>query len=154
MIDTDGDGTPDTELGNLVAGNITVQQPDGTVETVTVALNGGVPVLTLPPGVVVPMVATVFSPGSSAQGQVDTLTITAFEAASATSATAQDQSQVVAGQVRITKTVAVDFECDNVANSAFAETQTALVEPGQCVIWQVVAQGEYLNGTTAIDTDA
>ncbi len=142
MIDTDGDGTPDTELGNLVAGNISVEQPDGSTEAVTVTINSGVPVLTLAPGAVVPMVATVFAPGSSAEGQVDTLTITAVETASATTATAQDQSQVVAGQVRITKTVAVDLECDNDANSAFAETQTELVEPGQCVIWQIAAENQ------------
>lgn len=142
LIDTNGDGTPDTELGNLVAGNITVQQPDGSVVTIGVAISGGVPELTLPPGASVPLVATVFAPGSAAESQVDTLTISATDTATGTTATAQDQSQVVAGQVRITKTVAVDFECDNIADSPFAETQSVQVEPGQCVIWQVVAENQ------------
>lgn len=141
-IDTNGDGTPDTELGNLVAGNISVQQPDGSTVTVVVVLNGGVPELTLPPGAIVPLSATVFAPGSAAEGQVDTLTISATDSSNGITATAQDQSQVVAGQVRITKMVAVDFECDNIADTPFAETQSVQVEPGQCVVWQVVAENQ------------
>ncbi len=141
-IDTDGDGVPDTEVGNLTPGNISVQQPDGTTEVIAVTNNGANPVVTLPPGVVLPMTATVFAPTSAAEGQVDTLTIAATNSTSGVSATAQDQSQVVAGQVRITKTVAVDTDCNNVADTAFAETQPALVEPGQCVIWQVVAENQ------------
>lgn len=141
-IDTDGDGVPDTEVGNLTPGNIAVQQPDGTTEIIVVTDNAGNPVVTLPPGVVLPLTATVFAPTSAAEGQVDTLTISASNISSGVSATAQDQSQVVAGQVRITKTVAVDTDCNNVADSAFAETQTVQVEPGQCVIWQVVAENQ------------
>lgn len=142
MIDTNGDGLPETEIGNLVAGNISVQQANGTVVTVVVAVNAGVPELTLPPGASVPLTATVFAPGSAPAGQVDTLTISVTDSASGITTTAQDQSQVVAGQVRITKTVAVDPGCDNTADSPYAETQTALVEPGECVIWQVVAENQ------------
>ncbi len=142
MIDTDGDGLPDTEFGNLTPGNIAVQQPDGTTEIIVVTDNGGIPVVTIPPGVVVPLTATVFAPTSAAEGEVDTLTISATDLSSGSTATAQDQSQVVAGQVRITKTVAVDTDCDGAADTAFAETQTAKVEPGQCVIWQVVAENQ------------
>jgi len=106
-IDTDGDGVPDTELGNLTPGNISVLQPDNTVEIIAVTDNGGTT-------------------------NTDT----------GVTATAQDQSQVVAGQVRVTKTVAVDTDCNNVADSSFAETQTVQVEPGQCVIWQIVAENQ------------
>lgn len=142
MVDTTGDGNPDTEVGNLVAGNISVQQPDGSVVTIAVAINGVVPELTLPPGAVVPLTATVFSPGSAAEGQLDTLTITVTDTASGLTSTAQDQSQVVAGQVRVTKSVAVDYECDNVADTPFLDTQTAQVEPGQCVVWRVIAENQ------------
>ncbi len=141
-VDTDGDGVPDTEVGNLVPGNIAVQQPDGTTQIIAITDVGGNPVVILPPGVVLPLTATVFAPTSSAEGQVDTLTISATNLTTGVPATAQNQSQVVAGQVRITKTVAVDSNCDNLPDSAFAETQTAKVEPGQCVIWQVVAENQ------------
>ncbi|MEM7255797.1 MAG: hypothetical protein AAF404_00250 [Pseudomonadota bacterium] len=141
-VDTDGDGVPDTEVGNLIAGNIAVQQPDGTTQIIAVTISGGNPVVTLPPGVVLPLTATVFAPTSAAEGQVDTLTITATNTTTGAAAPVQNQSQVVAGQVRITKTVAVDTDCDNTAETAFAETQTSLVEPGQCVIWQVVAENQ------------
>lgn len=142
LIDTVGDGVPDTEIGNLVAGSIIVQQPDGSDVTLTVTINGGVPSLTVPPGAIIPLSATVFAPSSASDGDVDTLTISATDTASGTTATAQDQSQIVAGQVRITKTVAVDTDCDDAPDSPFAETQTTLVEPNQCVIWQVVAENQ------------
>ena len=142
MIDTDGDGVPDTEFGNLLPGNIAVQQPDGSTEIITVTDNGGVPVVTIPPGVVLPLTATVFAPTSASASDVDTLTIAATDTTTGAVAAAQDQSQVVAGQVRITKTVAVDIDCDNIADTGFAETQTGQVEPGQCVIWQVVAENQ------------
>ncbi len=141
-IDTDGDGVPDTEFGNLLPGNIAVQQPDGTTEIITVTDNGGNPVVTIPPGVVLPLTATVFAPTSASASDVDTLTISATDTTTGATAAAQDQSQVVAGQVRITKTVAVDTNCDNIADTGFAETQTDQVEPGQCVIWQVVAENQ------------
>ncbi len=142
LIDTVGNGVPDTELGNLTAGTITVQQPDGTDVTLTVTVAGGVPGLTVPPGANIPLSATVFAPSSASDGDVDTLTISATDSSAGTTAIAQDQSQIVAGQVRITKTVAVDTDCDNDADSTFAETQTTLVEPDQCVIWQIVAENQ------------
>ncbi len=141
-IDTDGDGIADTEVGNLVAGNIVVQQPDGTDVTISVSINGGVPSLALPPGAVVPLHATVFAPSTAGDGDIDTLTISAIDATTGASATAQDQSQIVAGQVDLTKTVAVDTNCDNIADTPFAETQATLVEPNQCVIWQIVAENQ------------
>ncbi len=141
-IDTTGDGIADTEIGNLAAGAITVQQPDGTTVSVTVTLSGANPVLTVPPGAVIPLAATVFAPSSAAVDDVDTLTITAFNSASGNTSTVQDQSQIVEGNVRLTKVVAVDTQCDGVEDSAFAESQSVQVEPGQCLIWQVVAQNQ------------
>lgn len=142
LIDTNGDGTPDTEVGNLSVGNISVQQPNGTPVTIAVTMNGTVPVLTIPPGAAVPLNVTVFAPGSAPEGQVDTFTLSATDTAAGITVSALDQSQVVAGQVRVTKTVAVDLGCDNIADSAFLDTQTVQVEPGQCVIWQVVAENQ------------
>jgi len=141
-IDTNGDGIADTEIGNLVAGTITVQQPDGTIVSVTVTVPGANPVLTVPPGAVIPLSATVFAPSSAAVDDVDTLTITAVNSASGITTTVQDQSQIVEGNVRLTKMVAVDNECDGVENTIFQESQATQVEPGQCLIWQVVAENQ------------
>ena len=81
-IDTNGDGAADTEIGNLIAGTITVQQPDGTTVSVVVTVPGSNPVLAVPPGAVIPLNATVFAPSSASVDDVDTLTITALNSAS------------------------------------------------------------------------
>jgi uncharacterized repeat protein (TIGR01451 family) len=141
-IDTDGDGAADTEIGNLTPGTITVRQPDGSTETVTVTVPAGSPILTIPTGTVVPLSATVFAPSSASVDDVDTLTITAINSASGLTTTVQDQSQIVEGNVRLTKTVAVDNECDGIENTIFMESQAVQVEPGQCLIWQVVAENQ------------
>jgi uncharacterized repeat protein (TIGR01451 family) len=141
-IDTNGDGTADTEIGNLTAGTITVLQPDTTTVDITVTVPGANPVLTIPPGSLIPLSATVFAPSSAAVDDVDTLTITAVNSASGITTTVQDQSQIVEGNVRLTKTVAVDYECDGIENTIFQESQAVEVEPGQCLIWQVIAENQ------------
>ncbi|OED42421.1 hypothetical protein AB833_07230 [Chromatiales bacterium (ex Bugula neritina AB1)] len=141
-IDTTGDGVADTEFGNLVAGTITVQQPSGVDIIITVSIAGGNPTLALPPGAVIPLHATVFAPTTAGDGDTDILTITATDAVSGATASTQDQSQIVAGQVHLTKTVAVDTNCDSAPDTGFAAVQTTQVEPGQCAIWQVVAENQ------------
>ncbi len=149
-IDTDGDGVADTVLGNLVPGSITVQQPDGTdiVVEVTDADADGIPELTLEPGEVIPLDATVFAPSNAAPGEVDVLTITANNtdtSAAAPSVSVADQTTVINGQVRLTKSVAVDTDCNGFADTPFEPVQSTGIEPGQCAIWQVIAENQ---GTT------
>jgi uncharacterized repeat protein (TIGR01451 family) len=149
-IDTDGDGVADTEIGNLVAGPITVLQPDNVaiVIEVTDTDNDGNPEITLAPGQIVPLSATVFAPANAAAGQTDVLTLSATNtdtAAGAPSVTVTDQTTVISGQVRLTKTVAVDEGCNGSLESGFAAVQTTAVEPGDCAVWRVVAENQ---GTT------
>lgn len=144
-VDTDGDGVADTEIANLTPGTIQVQQPDGSVVTVEVAIGaGGNPEFTLDAGEELPIAATVFAPATAPDGQVDVLTITATNTVTGDVVTAQNQTQAVTGQVNIVKTVAVDTDCDGAADTPFAAVQPAsvAVEPDQCVIWQVVAQNQ------------
>ncbi len=150
-IDTNGDGVADTEIGNLVPGAITVLQPDNVsiVIQVTDADADGNPELTLEPGQVVPLAATVFAPSNAAAGQVDVLTLSATNTdatAGAPSVSVTDQTTVISGQVRLTKTVAVDVGCDGTLESGFSAVQTTAVEPGDCAVWRVVAENQ---GTTA-----
>jgi len=143
-IDTDGDGVADTELGNLIAGTIQVQQPDGTVATIEVAISAfGSPELTLDAGEQLPIESTVYSPSTAPAGQFDVLTITAMDIDSGDIVSAQNQTQVVLGQVNIVKTVGIDTDCDGVSDDGtFAATPSAQIEPGQCLVWQIVAQNQ------------
>ena len=141
-IDTDGDGVVDTELANLTPGTIQVQQPGGTIAAIEVAIAAsGSPEFTLDAGEELPIDATVFAPANAPDGQVDVLTIDATNVASGDTVTAQNQTQVVTGQVNIVKTVAIDTDCDGVADSPFA-ANPGTVEPGQCLVWQIVAQNQ------------
>ena len=142
-VDTDGDGVADRVLGNLVPGDIQVQQPDGTVTTVEVTTGaGGAPEFTLDAGEALPITTTVFAPATAPENQVDVLTITATNTATGDVVSAQNQSQAVTGTVRIHKEAAVDNDCDGVADTPFAAIQPSTVEPDQCVIWRVVAENQ------------
>jgi len=142
-IDTDGDGVADTELANLTTGVIQVQQPDGTVVDIEVTVTGaGDPEFTLDAGESLPITATVFAPATAPEGQVDVLTISAININSGDLISAQDQSQVIAGKVRIEKFAAIDTDCDGAADTPFEINQPSTVEPGQCVIWQIVAENQ------------
>jgi len=146
-IDTDGNGTPDTVLGNLVPGPISVQLADGSVVVLQVENfdTDADPELVIPPGIDVPLLATVFAPATAPAGQVDVLTIDAINvdtAADAPDTTVSFQSDVINGQVRLTKTAAIDTDCDGAADSPFEIVQSTEVEPNQCVIWRVVAENQ------------
>ncbi len=141
-VDTDGDGIADTELANLIPGAIQVAQPNGTVATIEVALAAsGEPTFTLDAGEQLPIDATVFAPANAPNSQVDVLTINATNVDSSDVVTAQNQTQVVTGQVNIVKTVAIDTDCDGTPDTAYA-SNPGTVEPGQCLVWQIVAQNQ------------
>ncbi len=142
-IDTDGDGVADTEMGNLTPGTIQVQQPDGTVASVEVTIGASGPEFTLDAGEALPITATVFAPANAPDGQVDVLSIDATNVVTADVVSAQNQSQVVTGKVRIDKLAAVDSDCDGTEDpTGFAAIQPATVEPGQCIIWRIVAENQ------------
>ena len=141
-VDTDGDGAADTELANITAGTIQVQQPNGSVVAVEVAISAsGQPIFTLDAGELLPIDATVFAPANAVDSEVDVLTINATNVDTGDVVTAQNQTQVVSGQVNIIKTVAIDNNCDGAPDTAFV-SNPGTVEPGQCLVWQIVAQNQ------------
>ena len=141
-VDTDGDGAADTELANITAGTIQVQQPNGSVVAVEVAISAsGQPIFTLDAGELLPIDATVFAPANAVDNEVDVLTINATNVDTGDVVTAQNQTQVVSGQVNIIKTVAIDNNCDGAPDTAFV-SNPGTVEPGQCLVWQIVAQNQ------------
>ena len=141
-VDTDGDGAADTELANITAGTIQVQQPNGSVVAVEVAISAsGQPIFTLDAGELLPIDATVFAPANAVDSEVDVLTINATNVDTGDVVTAQNQTQVVSGQVNIIKTVAIDNNCDGAPDTAFV-SNPGTVEPGQCLVWQIAAQNQ------------
>ena len=141
-VDTNGDGAADTELANIAAGTIQVQQPNGSVVAVEVAISAsGQPIFTLDAGELLPIDATVFAPANAVDSEVDVLTINATNVDTGDVVTAQNQTQVVSGQVNIIKTVAIDNNCDGAPDTAFV-SNPGTVEPGQCLVWQIVAQNQ------------
>lgn len=143
-VDTDGDGIADTEMANLSDGDvISVLQPDGLVADIEITLsNADNPEFTLDAGESLPLTSTVFSPANAPDGQIDVLTINATDVATGDVVTAQNQSQVVTGQVRIEKLAAIDTDCDGTADTTFAAAQPTTVEPNQCVIWEITAENQ------------
>ncbi|MAX56993.1 MAG: hypothetical protein CL537_16010 [Alcanivoracaceae bacterium] len=160
-VDTDGDNVPDAyrELSQLAglatAGQLWVRDQAGNPVQIGVADADGdnLPELTLEAGEKVEVQVTVFAPATASQGTQDTLSLTAANedsgAGAAASATANDVTEVILGQVRLNKLAGVDADCscdaatpDWSADSGFAATQTTQVEPDQCVIWDLTATNE------------
>lgn len=152
-VDTTGDGNPDTILVAPPQGTTAIIKgvdADGnTVDIeVTDADGDGIPELFLEPGEDVSMVTTVNAPSNAPLGSTDlsTLTVTDADPTSTTLNdeldTAQDQTTVVLGQVRLEKSAAIDVGCDGVLDTGFSANQTAQVKPEDCVTWQLHATNE------------
>ncbi len=160
-VDTDGDNVPDAyrELSQLAglatAGQLWVSDQAGNPVQIGVADadSDNLPELTLEAGEKVEVLVTVFAPATASQGTQDTLSLSATNedgtAGAAASATANDVTEVILGQVRLNKLAGVDADCscnagtpDWTPDTPFAATQTTQVEPGQCVIWDLTATNE------------
>ncbi|PWQ99958.1 DUF11 domain-containing protein [Leucothrix pacifica] len=147
-VDTDNDGVPDTILTSALAGTtITGVDEDGNYVDIEVTDTDGdgIPELNLEPGENVDMTTTVTSPSNAPLGSVDASTITVADAADPLNpeiTSAQDQTTVILGQVRLDKTAAIDVDCDGDPETGFLATQTQQVEPGQCVTWRLTATNE------------
>ena len=152
LIDTTGDGTPDTELETLAPGDITVVNPDGTTSVITLTGTVGNLVFPLEPGQSIKIINKVFAPADAPQGAVNSITLSATDPNGTVRNTATDTSTVILGQVRLNKTVALDSDCNTIADideipaiagaQPFAAVQSSKVEPGQCAIWNIDAKNE------------
>ncbi len=143
-VDTDNDGIPDTVLNPATMTEITGVDEDGNyvVIEVTDTDGDGIPELNLEPGENVDFTTTVNAPSNAPLGMVDLSTISVSEIDDTPIVSAQDQTTVILGQVRLEKTAAIDTNCDGAPETAFAATQLTKVEPGQCVVWNLTATNE------------
>ncbi|MBZ5523326.1 MAG: DUF11 domain-containing protein [Acidobacteriia bacterium] len=104
---------------------------------------------TLNPGQSVTMFVKVTAPSGAAIGAIDTTTARAGY--NATFATAQDQTTVIAGQLRLLKEQALDANCDGVADTAFGQANiTAGAVPGSCVIYRITATNSGTANITSV----
>ena len=147
-VDTTGDGVPDS---NLVPGTSTIKgiKPDGTYVDIPVTYVGDKAQMTIPAGVDVPLISVVNSPSNAPLGSVDSSVISVSdntgEPNPSPTVTAQDQTNVILGQVRLDKKAAIDTNCDgtpDLATGAYAANQTTKVNPGECVVWRLTATNE------------
>jgi uncharacterized repeat protein (TIGR01451 family) len=139
------------ELTNLIPGDtVQVHNPDGSIVFVAVTNTDGdktpegkdIVEFPLKPGQYVNVVNKVFAPSDAAQGEVNTTKLIVTDPDGTARSEAEDNTNVILGHVRLTKTVALDEDCDNTADGAYAEIQSQKVEPGQCAIWQILAKNE------------
>jgi len=137
------------ELSNLKPGDtIVVNNPDGSTSNVVLTDTDGDGKVEFPlkPGQYINIINKAFGPSDASQGGVNTttLTVTDPDVAETVRGSAKDTSNVILGQVRLTKTVALDADCNGEADDAtsFAAIQTTKVAPGQCATWKIVAKNE------------
>lgn len=96
------------------------------------------------PGETATLFVKVFAPLGAAINAIDTATITATTTGPISGIAAPaavfntDNTTVIAGQVRLVKTQALDATCNGLADTAFSTTDIT-GKPGQCVMYKIVA---------------
>lgn len=103
---------------------------------------------TLNPGQSVTMFVKVTAPSGAAVGAIDTTTPRAGY--NATFATAQDQTTVIAGELRLVKAQSLDATCSGVAGTFVQTNITAGAVPGACVIYQITATNAGTSNITSV----
>ncbi len=154
LVDSDGDGAPDTPLGSLANGDtLYIVDANGDPKAVTLDASLAFPLL---PGESMDFVVRTFAPTSAPNGQLDLTTVTASFNNGGTSVTNVDRTEVITSQLRLTKTASVDAGCADVATAdlgpdvAFTATASAAA-PGDCAVWQVVARNAGVDTVSEVD---
>lgn len=139
--------TSDGVYADYVAGATVLVRLTASATTTTETVVDQTPELTvtLAPDEYVNIRIRVFTPATASDGTTEdvVLSVTPFGTSSCSLVTNTDTVQVIDRQVRITKSVAIDTDCNCVADDAdFAETGTTDVNPGECVIWKLEAENQ------------
>jgi len=142
LMDTTGDGVPNKPFNSL-NGTDSVYYYDINDNLIWQVFGGsGIPnsadKIRLNPGEKMPVSALVFSPSSAPDGTLDVLSAVATYNNGANLSKVIDQSTVILGQLRLIKTTALDADCNGEPDTSLEKTAVSSVNPGQCVIWQVV----------------
>ena len=142
LVDTTGDGTPNKPF-NALSGTDSVYYYDTNDNLVWQVFGGsGIPnsadKIRLNPGDKMPVSALVFSPSSAPDGTLDVLSAIATYNYGESVSKVIDQSTVILGQLRLIKTAALDADCNGNPDTSLDQSAVSTVNPGQCVLWQVV----------------
>jgi uncharacterized repeat protein (TIGR01451 family) len=103
---------------------------------------------TLNPGQSVTIFVKVLAPAGAATGAIDTTTPRAGY--NATFATAQDQTTVIAGELRLLKEQTLDAGCTGVAGTFGQANITVGAVPGACVIYRITATNAGTSNITSV----
>jgi uncharacterized repeat protein (TIGR01451 family) len=120
--------------------NGTLDAADQAISTATT--------FTLTPGQSVTLFVKVTSPSGAAIGSIDAASARAGY--NATFATAQDQSTVIAGELRLLKEQTLDASCSGVAGTYVQSTITTGAVPGACVIYRLTATNAGTSNITSV----
>ena len=148
-----------TETGNglqdfssLVIGDfVDVLDANGAVKSVALVDADGAGLVGVPllPGEQINFVNLVFAASNASDGssKVSIVSVDAYDpnngnANTCGTSTATDTAEVILGQVRLDKKVAIDNNCDCLADTPFLDIQTAKVAPNECIIWQLTATND------------
>ena len=142
LVDTTGDGIPNKPF-NALTGTDSVYYYDINDNLIWQVFGGsGIPnsadKIRLNPGEKMPVSALVFSPSSAPDGTLDVLTAVATYNYGVSTSKVIDQTTVILGQLRLIKTAALDADCNGEPDTSLLQSSVSTVNPGQCVIWQVV----------------
>lgn len=121
-------------------GNGSLDAADQAVSTATT--------FTLNPGQSVTLFVKVIAPSGAATGAIDTTTPRAGY--NSTFATAQDQTTVIAGELRLLKEQTLDATCSGVAGAFGQSNITAGAVPGACVIYRITATNAGTSNITSV----
>ena len=138
--DTDGDGV-------LSAGD--------TQFTDVSALTGTPGGVGLQPGEQIRVFAKIQADPAATPGTTDTATIhaavtgTINSIAAPTVANNLDVTQVIGGQIRLTKSQALDAACDGTPDAAYT-TANMSAKPNQCIVYQIVAENQGVSPVTSV----
>ncbi|NVN90478.1 MAG: isopeptide-forming domain-containing fimbrial protein [Desulfuromonadales bacterium] len=109
----------------------------------------------LAPGESVPLLVKVFAPAGAATGDTDVATLTATTTGAINGvilapSSATGTSTVISGQVTLTKTQALDANCDGTADTAYGQANiTTGAIPGACIQYKITATNV---GTASVTT--
>jgi uncharacterized repeat protein (TIGR01451 family) len=107
--------------------------------------------ITLAPGASAVLFVKVSAPAGAAAGAIDSTTTVATYASTTTQA--QDNSTVIAGDLRLSKDQALDANCDGVADggaSSFTQADIAAAKPGACIIYRITATNQGSADVTSV----
>ncbi|MGB7740518.1 MAG: hypothetical protein WBM03_15525 [Steroidobacteraceae bacterium] len=123
-----------------------------TVVDPTAGLTG----VTLAPSAELKLLVKVFAPAGATSGTTDVVSISATGGCGGsptTSNTATENTTVIVGQVRVTKTQAIDHDCNGTPSLPSGDARTVgasysaqpmQARPGECLLYRVVATNEGL----------